>query len=120
MNGTLPKRAESGTRIITRMESGCRNRPAHGTSVRPKNFRPCDLGSRSAVCTSSPSKLRCRNVGANLASARAHKRSWQRDEQMHGNLQSFFGTAMLDSITPLQVEGISSTGGGSFAGDRQP
>jgi len=39
-----------------------------------------------------------------LAYARMHKRSWKRDEQMYGNLQSFLGTPNLDSITPLRVE----------------
>jgi integrase len=36
--------------------------------------------------------------------ARAHKRSWKRDEQMFGTLQGFFGAATLDAITPLRVE----------------
>src|SRR5208283_2113462 len=31
--------------------------------------------------------------------ARAHKRSWKRDEQMFGTLQGFFGAATLDAIT---------------------
>ena len=39
-----------------------------------------------------------------FAYARTHKRSWKRDEQMYGNLQSFFGAPNLDSITPLRVE----------------
>ena len=38
-----------------------------------------------------------------FAYAKAHKRSWRRDEQMYGNLQiSWHGK--LDSITPLRVE----------------
>jgi integrase len=36
--------------------------------------------------------------------AKAHKRSWDRDLQMYGNLQSFLGTPMLTSISPLRVE----------------
>src|SRR5580692_8659498 len=39
-----------------------------------------------------------------FAYAKAHKRSWQRDEQMYGNLTSFLGTATLGSVTALRVE----------------
>jgi integrase len=39
-----------------------------------------------------------------IAYARAHKRSWRRDEQMYGNLRRLIGNGTLDSITPLQVE----------------
>jgi integrase len=38
------------------------------------------------------------------AYSRAHKRSWERDVQMFGNLQSFLGTVTLTTITPLRVE----------------
>jgi integrase len=40
-----------------------------------------------------------------LEHARAHKRSWVRDEQMLGHLQRFFGDATLADITTLRVEG---------------
>jgi integrase len=40
-----------------------------------------------------------------LGYARTHKRSWKRDEQMLGQLQSFFGNADLGNITPLRIEG---------------
>jgi integrase len=36
--------------------------------------------------------------------AKAHKRSWKRDEQMYAQLSGFFGPAALDAITPLKVE----------------
>lgn len=36
--------------------------------------------------------------------ARAHKRSWRRDEQMYGNLLRLVGHVTLDAITPLEVE----------------
>lgn len=39
-----------------------------------------------------------------FAYAKAHKRSWRRDEQMYGNLVNFLGAATLDSITSLRVE----------------
>lgn len=39
-----------------------------------------------------------------IAYARAHKRSWRRDEQMYGNLVRLIGNGTLDAITPLQVE----------------
>ena len=39
-----------------------------------------------------------------IAYAKAHKRSWKRDEQMYGNLQGFFGTVNLETITTVRVE----------------
>ncbi len=39
-----------------------------------------------------------------FAYAKAHKRSWDRDLQMYGNLSNFLGTATLTAITPLRVE----------------
>jgi len=36
--------------------------------------------------------------------AKAHKRSWKRDEQMYAQLSGFFGPVPLDAITPLKVE----------------
>lgn len=39
-----------------------------------------------------------------FAYAKAHKRSWRRDEQMYGNLVRHLGAGMLESITPLRVE----------------
>jgi integrase len=36
--------------------------------------------------------------------AKAHKRSWKRDEQMYGNLSAFLGSPNLASITPMRVE----------------
>ncbi len=39
-----------------------------------------------------------------FAYAKAHKRSWQRDEQMYGNLQKVLGTATLENVTALRVE----------------
>ena len=39
-----------------------------------------------------------------FAYAKAHKRSWDRDLQMYGNLSNFLGTATLTTITPLRVE----------------
>ena len=36
--------------------------------------------------------------------AKLHKRSWKRDVQMLGNLQTFFGPSKLRDITPLRVE----------------
>jgi len=36
--------------------------------------------------------------------AKAHKRSWKRDEQMLSNLQGFFGPSKLRDITPRRVE----------------
>ncbi len=56
-----------------------------------------------------------------IAYARTHKRSWKRDEQMYGNLQSFLGAPNLESITPLRVEEFQQHRvQGSFSGDRQP
>ena len=37
--------------------------------------------------------------------AGTHKRSGKRDEQMLGQLQSFFGNPELGDITPLRIEG---------------
>jgi integrase len=42
--------------------------------------------------------------GRYLEYARTHKRSWKRDEQMLGQLQSFFGNANLGDISPLRIE----------------
>lgn len=39
-----------------------------------------------------------------LAYAKAHKRSWIRDQQMYGNLSKFLGAATIESITQLRVE----------------
>src|ERR1700722_7129526 len=39
-----------------------------------------------------------------LGYAKAHKRSWVRDVQMFGHLQTFFGSANLADINPLGVE----------------
>src|ERR1700691_2087777 len=39
-----------------------------------------------------------------FAYAKTHKRSWDRDLQMYGNLSNFLGTATLTTITPLRVE----------------
>ncbi len=39
-----------------------------------------------------------------FAYAKAHKRSWDRDLQMYGNLSNVLGTVTLTSITPLRVE----------------
>lgn len=39
-----------------------------------------------------------------LANAKIKKRSWKRDVQMFGNLQSFFGNAALDQLNPLRIE----------------
>ena len=36
--------------------------------------------------------------------AKLHKRSWKRDVQMLGNLQTFFGQCKLRDITPLRIE----------------
>ena len=36
--------------------------------------------------------------------AKLHKRSWKRDVQMLGNLQTFFGPCKLRDITPLRIE----------------
>ncbi len=39
-----------------------------------------------------------------IAYAKTHKRSWKRDIQLYGNLESFLGSAPLAAITPLRVE----------------
>jgi len=39
-----------------------------------------------------------------IAYARTHKRSWKRDEQMYGNLETFLGAVNLAAVTPLRVE----------------
>src|ERR1700729_1295091 len=39
-----------------------------------------------------------------FAYAKAHKRSWRRDEQMYGSLVRHIGPGTLDTITPLRLE----------------
>jgi integrase len=46
-----------------------------------------------------------------FAYAKAHKRSWRRDEQMYGSLLRHLGNGMLDSITPLRVEEFQQSRG---------
>lgn len=39
-----------------------------------------------------------------IAYAKLHKRSWKRDMQLFGNLETFFGNVNLSAITPMRVE----------------
>jgi integrase len=46
-----------------------------------------------------------------FAYAKAHKRSWRRDEQMYGSLVRHIGPGTLDTITPLRLEEFQQSRG---------